>query len=104
MTEQTDTETVERVAKYWADWADDVERMNGAGSDVANMRRMMDTLRALASERDRYKARAERIREEALREAEKTARDYGKHSYAAKMISDAINDLIKKEQTNEQRE
>jgi len=33
----------------------------------------------------------------ALREAEKTARDYGEESYAAKMIGDAILALIEKE-------
>ena len=42
-------EAVERDARYWSDWADDVERGNGAGADVANMRRMMTTLRALSA-------------------------------------------------------
>jgi len=40
-------EAVERDARYWSDWADDVERANGAGADVANMREMMARVLAL---------------------------------------------------------
>ena len=43
---------------------------------------------------DVAQAMVAKAREDALREAAKTARDYGVDSYAAKMISAAIEDLI----------
>jgi len=82
------------AAEFAADTADQEQAEDGVV--WADLGQVVDAIesRTPADALAAREARDKRIREEALREAEKTARDYGKESYAAKMIGDAILALI----------
>jgi len=87
-------EAYEAAAEFAADTADQEQAEDGVV--WADLGQVVDAIesRTPADALAAREARDKRIREEALREAEKTARDYGKESYAAKMIGDAILALI----------